>query len=452
MRFKPRPYQEIMAEHVIKIKRCALHVPMGFGKTASVFLALNTLSLVERIKTLVVAPLRVAESVWPREVGKWDDFNHFNVVPILGSAMERTKALNTSADVHVINYDNLQWLCAQNSWKWNLVVADESTRLKSFRLRSGSKRAKELSKYAFSKCSRFIELTGTPAPNGLCDLWGQLWFLDGGQRLGKSFTAFMQRWFRPKHINSYEWIPMPHAQKEISERIADICLSFKVEDWFDIEKPIVNNISVMLPEKAMQMYKMFEKMMFLELEKNKEIEAFNAASLSIKSLQLANGAVYTDDQQNWEAVHDAKLNALEGVIEEAAGAPVLVAYHFKSDLARLRKRFPNGKELRDSKSIEAQWNKGEIPVLFIHPASGGHGLNLQDGGNIIAFFGLWWDFEHYSQVIERIGPVRQLQSGHPRPVYIYNLVAQGTIDEVVLKSRETKRTVHDLLIEAACRK
>lgn len=448
MNFTPRTYQELIIMSILNHPRIAIHAGMGLGKTSSSLMALSLLKIVEDNKTLVLAPLRVAKSVWPDECQKWDDFKHLKIVAITGSVKQRLEALHTDADIHTLNYENLPWLMEQNYFPWRNVIADESTRLKSFRLRQGSKRAQALSKVAFTKVSRFIELTGTPAPNGLQDLWGQMWFMDQGLRLGKSYTAFMQRWFRPKHPNSFEMVPTPNAQEEIQERVKDVCLSLRAEDWFDIQEPIIVDVPVTLPPKAFNMYKQMEKMFFLEIQ-GKEVEAMNAASKSIKCLQLANGAIYTDDMQSFEAVHDAKLDALDSIVEEASGAPVLVSYHFKSDLVRLKKRFPQGKELDKNHKTISQWNKGQIPILFAHPASAGHGLNLQDGGNIIVFFGHWWDLEQYQQILERIGPVRQLQAGHCRSVYIYNIRAVDTIDELVIQSRTNKRKVQDLLLEAS---
>ena len=468
MIFEPRPYQEIAADHIFTHRRCALWAGMGMGKTSSTLYALDCLRCIEGNKTLIVAPLRVAQSVWPEEVQKWDRFHDFKIVPIIGTAKERINALHEPADAHTINYENLPWLLEQvgNSWPWRTIVADESTRLKGFRLTGGKQpkdesqirapksrvsRARSLAKATFSKADRFIQLTGTPSPNGLLDLWGQLWFLDRGERLGRTFGAFKSRWFYYENQYSQKITPTASAQREIQERVSDICLSLRAEDWFDIKAPIIVDVPVHLPEKAMRLYRQMENMMYLEIAE-KEVEAFNAAAKTLKCLQLANGAVYTDDAGSWEPVHDAKLDALESIIEEAAGMPVLVAYHFKSDLARLKKRFPQGKELDKKQKTLDDWNAGKIPVLFAHPASAGHGLNLQDGGNIIAIFGHWWDLEQYQQIIERIGPTRQLQAGHNRPVYIYNIRAVNTVDSVVIQSRTDKRKIQDLLMEAARRK
>ncbi|MFG1468881.1 DEAD/DEAH box helicase, partial [Xylella fastidiosa subsp. multiplex] len=235
----------------------------------------------------------------------------------------------------------------------------------------------------------------TPAPNGLQDLWALMWMVDRGARLGTHFKAFIDRWFRAVQIGSdphaVRLVPAPNASQEIQDKIRDLCLSLDPHAYFDLRQPIVNTIRVALPEHAQRLYKAMEQDMFIALECGTEVEAFNAASKTIKCLQLANGALYTDDtRQAWEVVHDAKLEALHDIIEEAAGMPVLVAYHFKSDVARLQRAFPKGRALDKNPDTIRDWNAGNIPVLFAHPASAGHGLNLQDGGNILAFFGHWW--------------------------------------------------------------
>ena len=452
MIFTPRNYQVLATDYILHNNRCALWSGMGTGKTAATLQALSALQLTEGGKTLIIAPLRVAQSVWSSEVAKWSSFRHLTITAITGSQSARQKALQTDSDIHTINFDNLQWLCATlgDDWPWATVVVDEATRLKSFRLRQGSKRAQALSKVAFTKVNRFIELTGTPSPNGLLDLWGQLWFIDRGVRLGRTYSAFANRWFRPPHPNSFELVPCAHAQGEIQTALADVCLSIRAQDYFDLREPIIVDVPVELPPVARAQYEDMEKDLFLQIAGN-GVEALNAASKTMKCLQLANGAIYTDDTGAWEEVHDAKLDALALIVEEANGMPVLVAYHFKSDLQRLKKRFPQGKELDKKDTTIRRWNAGKIPILFAHPASAGHGLNLQDGGNIIAIFGHWWDLEQYQQIIERIGPTRQLQAGHNRPVYIYNIRASGTIDDVVIERRINKRKIQDLLLEASTR-
>lgn len=466
MKFIPRPYQAIGFDFITEHKRCALFAGMGLGKTATVLGALNNLSLVEDpFPVLIVAPLRVARKTWREEVAKWDDFKGLRVSQIVGTPAERKAALLRPAEIYTINYENLPWLreALAGRQMFRTIVPDESSKLKNFR---GSIQAHHKTGKRFLRCDkgvntkalahlgfkadRFVELTGTPAPNGLQNLWAQLWFLDGGKRLGRTFEDFESRWFRP-HPSGYGLVPMRHAQAEIQDRIRDICLTIDPKDWFGLEAPISRVVRVELPPKARQAYEKMERDLFLQVG-DTEIEAFNAASKTIKCLQLANGAIYTDEDGNWADFHDAKIQALEDIIEEAGGMPVLVAYHFVSDLARLKKAFPKGRALVTEKD-EDDFKAGKIPVLFAHPQSAGHGIDgFQKVTNIIAFFGHWWDLETRQQIIERIGPVRQMQSGMDRPVFIYDIVAEGTIDELVIERHETKREVQDILLAALNRK
>lgn len=456
--FVPRPYQNVIIEHILDNPRCGIWAGMGMGKTSSTLTALEILKHFEDGPTLVVAPLRVATQTWPDEVSKWKHLEDFKVVAVTGTKREREDALRQKANVYTINYENLPWLVEHfgDKWPFTTVVSDESTKLKGFRLRQGSKRARALAKVSFKYVNRFIQLTGTPSPNGLKDLWGQLWFLDRGSRLGTTFNAFTSRWFQSIQVgadrNAVNLVPFAHSQAEIEAKLKDICISLEAKDHFDIDEPIVNIIEVELTGKARQIYDDMEKEMFVELSQNAEVEAFNAASKTMKCLQIASGALYTDDQGNWQAVHDLKIQALESIIEEAAGMPVLVSYHFKSDLERLLKAFPQGRHLDKNAKTIRDWNLGKIPVLFAHPQSAGHGLNLQDGGNIMVFYSHWWNLEEFQQIVERIGPTRQAQAGHDRPVFIHHIVAKDTMDMVVMQRRESKREVQDLLMEAMKKK
>lgn len=447
--FTARPYGHLITNHILGTERCAIWAGMGMGKTVSTLNAVEVLLMVEDDPVLVVAPLRVARTTWPDEARKWEHLRGINVMPIVGSDAERRMALRQHAQVYTINYENLPWLVAfwGDRWPYRTVVLDESTKVKGFRLRQGTQRAQALGRVAHTQIRRIVELTGTPSPNGLLDLWGQAWFIDRGQRLGRTFSAFKQRWFQASH-DGFGTDPLPHAQKEIQELMRDVCLTVDAKDWFDLREPIVNNVYVDLPIKARKHYKEMEKAMFTEIETH-QVEAFNAAARTIKCLQIANGAAYVGEgNTEWKDLHDAKLQALDSIVEEAAGAPVLVAYHFKSDLARLLQAFPKGRALDQDPQTIRDWNAGRIPVLFAHPASAGHGLNLQDGGNILVFFGHWWNLEERLQITERIGPTRQKQAGHDRPVFIHNLIARDTVDEMVMARIETKREVQDLLLEA----
>lgn len=414
---------------------------------------------------LVIAPLLVAKTTWEDEAMKWDHLRGVRVVPIIGTELERRRAIATKAEVYTTNYENLPWLVEYwgDRWPYETIIADESTKLKNFRTRQGGKRSQALSKVAHSKVKNFIELTGTPAPNGLNDLWGQVWMLDAGKRLGRTYTAFQDRWFKiPSYGDNRTPKPFDHTEKEIHAALKDICLTVNAADWVDLKEPIVTNKYVQLPNRAMELYKQMEDEFFIELEGH-GVEAANAAIKSGKLLQLAGGAVYVDpltesDEDpraiHFKEVHDAKIQALESIVNEACGMPVLVATNFKSDAVRLIKAFPKGTILtsKNGHVVMPKWNEGKIPIMFAHPASAGHGLSLQDGGNILVFFNLGWNLEHRLQIIERIGPMRQLQAGHNRPVFIYNIVGQNTIDDMVLERMDGKKSVQDVLLNAMAKR
>ena len=296
---------------------------------------------------------------------------------------------------------------------------------------------------AHTHVKRFVGLTGTPAPNGVKDLWGQTWFLDQGERLGRTYTAFQQRWFYTGY-DGFSLQPYEHTQAEVQERLKDICLTVR---GLDVDEPIVAPVYVDLPGAVRDVYETMEKDFYAELEGG-VVEAANAAVKTQKLLQLANGTLYVDDEGNWEEIHAGKLDALDSVIEEANGAPVLVAYHFRHDLDRLRRRYPKARVLDADPDTITQWNAGKIQLLFAHPASAGHGLNLADGGNILAFYGVNWNLEEYMQIIERIGPMRQKQAGHDRPCLVYPILARDTVDELVMERLSSKRSVQDILLEA----
>lgn len=465
--FTPRPYQILGAQHLANNPRCALWAGMGMGKTIT---SLNVVDILynlvgESDPTLVLAPLRVARDTWPEEAGKWDHLVGLDVVPIVGDVAQRKDALRRKAPVYTINYENIPWLIEHLNGRWPFrnVIADESTKLKSFRLggykkdgspkkSSGSSgmRAQALAQVAHKHVRRWINLTGTPASNGLQDLWGQTWFLDEGLRLGRTFGAFQQRWFQsvPGADNYSQIQALPFAQAQIQERLKDICLTLDPADWFDLEQPIVNKIKVTLPKAAWAKYKQMQTEFFIELEGH-EIEAFGAASKSQKLLQLASGAIYTSDDpkdNSWAKVHDEKLQALEEIVEEA-NVPVLCAYHFVSDRERILKAFPKAVDLATPEGM-AKFRAGKSPLGIAHPQSLGHGVDgLQNVTNVIAFFSHWWALEYHDQMVERIGPVRQMQAGHRRPVFIHYIVGGGTIDEQVMLRHQTKRSVQDILLD-----
>lgn len=759
--FTPRPYQPLIIDHILATPRCAVWAGMGVGKTPATLAALNDLLLLEGGPVLIVAPLRVARTVWPDEVRKWSTFSHMRVSVITGSVAERERALRVQADIYTTNFESLPWLVELlgERWPFQIVVVDESTKLKGFRLRQGTARAKALGRVAHTKIKRIIELTGTPSPNGLNDLWGQAWFLDKGERLGKTYDAFRQRWFE-KSFDGYSISPKEFAQDQIQKALRDLCITIDAKDWFDLREPVVTNLYVDLPPAARALYEDMEKRMFMEIEEH-QVEAFGAAARTVKCiaegteiltsngwkpieqwrpndmlwdgeewvnarnlvcnghmpvvkclqvamtadhkvlttagwktaeeinnanaprgfdrapvrlpdgytsgrydrkynsktgyldgamrmwqriyrhrpesaqsksgreevlrvpprgnaagclgyarddgasglgylaqhevplrqhkgqrleklrrqgyrgvrtlarivrellgrhgadlrpwtyagaarqqrelhpgelhvggsnsagqqsprkrvfghprwahdggasrealrrekvdagathpvgvvnrksahtarvydlvncgprhrftvrgadgkllivhncLQLANGAVYVgENTREWRSVHDAKLQVLEEIVEEAAGMPVLVAYNFKSDLERLQKAFPDGIWLSSDEGLRRA-QRGEGRVWFGHPASMGHGVDgLQYHSNILAFFGHNWNLEERLQIIERIGPTRQMQAGMDRPTFIYNIIARDTVDEMVIERVDTKRQVQDILLDA----
>ena len=457
--FTERPYQRLIHNHHIGLDRKATWSGMGSGKTVSTYNGIDTRFMCgETHPVLVIAPKRVAVSTWPDEARKWNHLRHITVMPITGNEDKRRQALKYDASVYTINFENLVWLIDYYGQRWPFkhVVIDESTKLKSFRIKQGGVRAQAFGSIAHTKIKILEELTGTPSPNGLLDLWGQMWFVDGGERLGRSFEAYKNRWFRSPEYGGGPPEPLQHAQAEIQERLKDVCLTIDMKDWFDLEEPIVNNIMVEIPPKARKLYREMEKEFFIKLG-DRQVEAQNAASKTQKLLQLASGAVYLDPEvdddlnpksKDWKEVHDVKIQALEEVIEESGGEPVLVAYHFRSDLTRLLKAFPQGRQLDSDPKTIAEWNAGKIPVLFAHPTSAGHGLNLQYGGRTLVFFSHDWNLEYRLQILERIGPVRQAQAGFNRSVFIHNIIASGTVDEVVLKRIDGKKGIMDLLLEA----
>lgn len=458
-----RPYQLAAIEHIHQRKRKMLIARMGMGKTVSTLTALNDeyeCGLMSK-PTLVLAPMRVARSTWPNEVEKWNHLTSIGIRNIGGTAKERAEALkDKNANVFTMNYENVPWLIEHcDRWDFGHVVPDESTKLKGFRLKQGGKRARALGEVAHL-CECWTNLTGLPAPNGLQDLWGQVWFLDGGERLGLSYNAFINRWFRNVSRESHyvKLEAMDHAEREIHARIRDLCLVLDPKDYFDLDKhpTIINQVRVDLPARAREMYRKMEREFFIEIAGN-EIEAVNAASKSAKCHQLANGAIYTEpddgtDIKPWVEVHDAKLRALETILEEAGTTPVLVVYKFRSDLVRLQKAFPQGRVFDKDPQTEKDWNKGKISLMFVQPASAGHGSNLQDGSNILVFFSLDWNLEEHEQVLERIGQVRQIQSGYERSVYLYFIVVNDTLDDAMLDRLETKRSVGEALNDAMKRR
>lgn len=393
-------------------------------------------------KVLVVAPLRVAEDTWTKESAKWDHLRGLRVVRVLGSQAQRIRALETDADIYCINRENIPWLVKYygTEWPFDGVVLDELSSFKS----PSSKRFKAMRKVR-PLIKHIVGLTGTPSPNGLIDLWAQIYLLDQGKRLGRTLTEYRNRYFNPGRRNGYvvyDWVPKDGAEDEIYRRISDICISMKACDYLKLPERVDVVRTVKLDNEAQTAYTEMEKEAVLALGPNEIVDAGTAAVVSGKLLQIANGAVY-DENGKTHIIHESKLDTLEDVIEAVNGRPVLVFYAYQHDLERIMQRFPQARKLEGSAEIDA-WNRGEIPILLAYPAGAGHGLNLQAGGNHIVWFGLTWSLELYQQANARI--YRQGVKGER--VTITHLVAEGTIDEDVMRVLDGKATRQDALLEA----
>jgi len=445
MKYRPHKYQQLAEQHIYDTPRCGLFLEMGLGKTVVTLTALNELiyDRFEIAKALVIAPLRVAEDTWSRESEKWNHLRHLRISKILGTPTQRRRALAREADIYIINRENVVWLCNELSqigdgWDFDAVVIDELSSFKSPK----AQRFKALRK-TITRSSRVIGLTGTPAPNGLIDLWSQIYLLDGGERLGKTVTGFRERYFVPNQRNQttiFNYTPKPETERRINELISDICISMKAEDWLEMPERIDSIQSVRLSEKEMAGYEKFEKEQYLQFLEG-EVTAASAAALTGKLLQYSNGAIYLPEG-GYVKTSDKKLDMLEEVAEAAGGKPILCFYSFRHDLERIQERFPKAKKLEGSKEIEA-WNNGDIPMLLAHPAGAGHGLNLQAGGHIIVWFGLTWSLELYQQANARL-----YRQGQTEAVIIHHLITEGTMDSRVLESLQGKKDVQDELMEA----
>lgn len=457
MLYYPRPYQQLIRSFALERNRCNIFASPGMGKTGAgldIFESRRLMGQAQRM--LVLAPKRVALTSWPDEVKKWwITFGHLKIAAAVGGEQERIAALKSGADIVTINYENIPWLIETvgDAWDFDMVFADESTRLKGLRVSvqrrqradgswgpeflvgQGAERAKALAQVVFDrKVKYWINATGSPAPNGIVDLWGQQWFIDRGQRLGNSFDAFSQRWFRavPGGDGYSDIEPLPYAQREVEDLLRQTSITVDAKDWFDLEEPIERHVFVDLPPKARKQYREMEKELFTEIELLggiAAVEVFNQGSKVQKCLQIASGALIYDDERNWTEIHDEKIEALRSIYEETGGEPLLVAYQHKADLYRILKAFPKARYLDDKPKTQHDWNDGKIRMLVCHPASAGHGLSLQHGGRILVDFASGYNLEHDEQILERIGPTRQAQSGYKRSVFRYRIVARDTLEE-----------------------
>lgn len=441
MRYNAHDYQKYAAEFILQHPIAAVFLEMGLGKSVITLTALFDLILDQFIigKVLVIAPLRVARDTWPSEIQKWDHLNGLKYSVVVGTAAERKAALMQRADVYIINRENVDWLVNKSGipFQFDMIVIDELSSFKSYQ----AKRFKSLLKVR-PYVKRIVGLTGTPSSNGLMDLWAEFRVLDLGQRLGRYITHYRNAYFTPDKRNAeivFSYKPLPGAEDQIYKRIEDITISMKSCDYLKLPEFVINEVPVYMSEKEQDVYDRFRDDMVAKI-KGKEIDAVNAAVLSGKLLQMANGAVY-DDEKNSLLIHDRKLDALEDLLEGANGKPVLVAYWYQHDAERIKSRF-DVREIKTSKDI-ADWNNGDIPVAIIHPASAGHGLNLQTGGSTLIWFGLTWSLELYQQTNARLH-----RQGQTDTVIIHHIIAKGTIDENVMKALRQKEKTQNALIDA----
>lgn len=442
MKYNPHDYQRYAAEFITTHPIAALLLDMGLGKTSITLTAINDLLFdsFEVHKVLVVAPLRVARDTWSAEIEKWEHLKNLRYSVVVGSEQERLNALRAPADIYIINRENVQWLVEESRlpFDYDMAVIDELSSFKNHQ----SKRFKAFMKIR-PKLKRIVGLTGTPAGNGLMDLFAEFKLLDMGERLGRFIGQYRNAYFQPDKRNGmviYSYKPLPDTEQRIYDKISDITISMKATDHLTMPELLCTEYTVQFSDKEREKYDRLKKDLVLSTEDN-EVTAANAASLSNKLSQMANGAVYSNDESVIE-IHDRKLDALEDIIESMNGRPLLVAYWFKHDLERIKKRF----EIREIKSSAdiSDWNSGKIPVALIHPASAGHGLNLQSGGSTLVWFGLTWSLELYQQTNARLW--RQGQTADT--VVIQHIVAKGTIDEQIMKALKTKDTTQAALIAA----
>lgn len=440
MKFIPHDYQQYAIDFIESHPTAAVLLDMGLGKTVITLTALNDLLFdhFEISRVLVIAPLRVARNTWPQEIGKWEHLNHIRYSVAVGTEKERRDALRKQTSLYIINRENVPWLVEKTDFSYDAIVIDELSSFKNW----SSKRFKALMKVR-PLAKRVIGLTGTPSGNGLMDLFAEFKVLDMGQRLGRFITKYRQDYFMPDKRNGqvvFSYVPLPGAEEQIYEKIADITISMKAADHLRMPELIESEYSVRMNEEEKKMYANMCEQLVLQM-KGDEVTAANAGVLSGKLAQMANGAVYTDDGATLH-IHDRKLDALEDIIESMNGKSLLVAYWFRHDVERIEKRVPCVR--LDTDEAIARWNRGEIPVALIHPASAGHGLNLQSGGSTLVWFGITWSLELYQQTVARL--YRQGQSA--KTVVVQHIIAEGTIDERILRALKRKDKTQTALIEA----
>lgn len=444
MKYSPHEYQSYCIQRIIDDESVGLFLDMGLGKTVITLTAVNDLKFnrFQVQRCLVVAPKKVAEATWSKEAEKWDHLKHLRISKILGSESKRLRAVNTPADIYIINRENVPWLVNhyRNDWKFDMVVVDELSSFKSHR----AKRFKSLT-WVRPHIKKFVGLTGTPAPNGIMDLWAQVYLIDGGARLGKTITAYRQAYFNQNthggNFSTFE--EKQEAAEQIKSLISDICVSMKAEDYIQLPERTDITVPVVLDSKARTAYDKFEREMFLQIDED-SLDAGTAAVLSNKLLQMCNGAVYGEN--GVVQIHDCKLEAFMELVEAAQGQPMLVFYNFRHDLDRIKKALIKTKfsvgELKTAEDID-RWNAGELNILLAHPASAAYGLNLQAGGSHIVWFGLNWSLELYQQANARL-----YRQGQKERVIIHHLTVEDSVDELVMSALESKSDTQDALLNA----
>jgi len=434
-------YQTRAVEWIKDNPSCGLFLDMGLGKTTSTLTAVADLHhSFDVARVLIIAPLRVAHHTWPSEIQKWEHLKHLKHSVIKGSPSERAAKLMKRSPIDIINRENVQWLVDhyKKKWPYDMVIIDESSSFKN----PSAKRFRALKRvFRLGVTDRVVLLTGTPVSNGLLDMWAQAFLMDAGERLGKTFTGYKNRFFISDYMG-FNWDLRPGAEEQIHEKLSDICISMTADEYLSLPDRVDTECVVYATAGQRKMYRSLERDFLLQLQDG-DVAAVSAAVLANKLLQFCNGAMYLDGGEAWEEVHTAKIDALKTIVEEAVGAPVLVAYNFKSDIERLMKAFPNGRVLdKDAKTID-DWNAGDIDILFAHPASAGHGLNLQAGGNIAVWFGMTWSLELYQQFNARLH-----RQGQGKPVFVHHIVMEDSIDRSVLSALASKSVTQASLLSA----
>jgi hypothetical protein len=445
--FTPKAYQTAAHDFLVKTPRANLYADPGLGKTATILWTIDTLGLED---VLVVAPRLVVDEVWRKEPLKWRQFQHLDVASLMGSPDARAIRALAPPRISVINFEQIIWLYLyyRDSWPFSTVIFDESPRLRGYRIQDSTRRALAIAQHAHTRVERWINLTGTPNANSYLDLWGPQWFIDGGIALGRSYTAMRDRWFYLEPSQKGYWRKLKMfkgAQEEIQQRMKATTFAVRARDYFDVKEPVERTVWIDLPDTVRRQYNTMQRAFYADLHEGR-ITAANCGVKALKLRQFSSGAIYYDAEK-YSIVHEERLLALESMVEELSGSPLLIVVLFRHEREQILKRFKYAVDIEVPGAIE-QWNEGNIAQLVLHAASGGHGLNLQWGGHHICFYSPYSDNELYTQVLERIGPVRQLQAGFDRPVYVHHIECRNTVDAVSRIARENRISDLEAFLEA----